>query len=186
MKRTKQLRGSIHCQRCRSQPETLAHALNHCCGYMGMIRSRHGEILKRVRKAIPSDLGEVFLEQEIPGDPEKNRPDLVMINRSLERAIIVDVTISFEGEENSLRVARATKENKYSGLKTCCRRSTRRWRWLRLWLEPWARGIRIMSLSSGCCGSEGITPDCLDVSVAYRRLKEVGRYGKCFVPVSDY
>ena len=118
LKRTKQLRGSIHCRRCGSQPETLAHAINHCRGYMGMIRSRHGEILKRIRKAIPSDLGEVFLEQEIPGDPEKNRPDLVVINRSLKRAIVVDVTIPFEGEEDSLPAARATKENKYSGLKS--------------------------------------------------------------------
>ena len=33
LKRIKQLRGSIHCRRCGSQPETLAHALNHCRGY---------------------------------------------------------------------------------------------------------------------------------------------------------
>ena len=44
--------------------------------------------------------GELYLEQEIPGDPEKNHPDLVVINRSLEKAIIVDVTIPFEGENN--------------------------------------------------------------------------------------
>ena len=44
--------------------------------------------------------GELYLEQEIPGDPEKNHPDLVVINRSLEKAIVVDVTIPFEGENN--------------------------------------------------------------------------------------
>ena len=43
-----------------------------------------------------------------------------------------------------------------------------------------------MSPSSGCCGSEGTIQDCLDVSVVYRRLKGVERYGKHFVPVSDY
>ena len=139
LKRTKQLRGSIHCRRCRSQPETLAHALNHCRGYMGMIRSQHGEILKRVRKAISSDLGEVFLEQEIPGDPEKNRPDLVMINRSSERAIVVDVTIPFEGEENSLRVARATKEDKYSGLKS--------------WLQTKYKEVEVAVFVVGALGS---------------------------------
>ena len=116
LKRTKQLRGSIHCRRCKSQPETLAHALNHCRGYMGMILSRHGEILKRIRKAIPSDLGEIYLEQEIPGDPEKNHLDLVVINKTLKKAIVVDVTIPFEGEEDSLQAARKTKETKYSGL----------------------------------------------------------------------
>lgn len=44
LKRTKQLRGSIHCdsRHCRLQPETVAYVLNHCHGYMGMIRSRHG------------------------------------------------------------------------------------------------------------------------------------------------
>ena len=77
----------------------------------------HGEISKRIRKAIPSDLGDIFLEQEIPGDLEKNHPDLVVINSSLEKAIVVDVTISFEGEENSLQAARIAKETKYSALK---------------------------------------------------------------------
>ena len=84
---------------------------------MGMIRSRHGEILKRIRKAIPSDLEDIYLEQEIPGDPERNRPDLVAINSSQEKAIVVDVTIPFEGEEHSLQESRATKETKYSALK---------------------------------------------------------------------
>ena len=77
----------------------------------------HVEILKRIRKAIPSDLGDIFLEQEIQGDVEKNRPDLVVINSSLEKAIIVDVTIPFEAEENSLQAARTAKETKYSALK---------------------------------------------------------------------
>ena len=85
---------------------------------MGMIQSRHGEILKRIRKAIPSDMGEIFLEQEIPGDPEKNRLDIIVINRSLDKAIVVDITIPFEGEENSLQTAKSTKETKYNALKT--------------------------------------------------------------------
>ena len=65
LKRTSRLRGSIHCQRCKPQLETLAHALNHCRGFIGLIRSRHREILRRIWKAIPSDLGEIFMEQEI-------------------------------------------------------------------------------------------------------------------------
>ena len=84
---------------------------------MGMIQSRHGEILKWIRKTTPSDLGEIYLEQEIPGDPGKDRPDLVVINKTLKKAIVVDVTIPFEGEEDSLQAARKTKETKYSGLK---------------------------------------------------------------------
>ena len=44
--------------------------------------------------------GEIYPEQEIQGDPEKNHPDLVVIDRSLEKAIVVDVTILLEGENN--------------------------------------------------------------------------------------
>ena len=139
LKRTKQLRGSIHCRRCGSQPETLAHAINHCRGYMGLIRSRHGEILKRIKKAIPKELGEIYLEQEIPGDPEKNRPDLVVINRKTDKAIIVDVTIPFEGEENSLQSARVTKETKYSRLKT--------------WLQSQYKEVEVAAFVVGALGS---------------------------------
>ena len=139
LKRTRQLRGSIYCRRCHAQPETLAHALNHCRGYMGLIRSRHGEILKRIRKAIPEHLGEVFLEQEIPGDPEKNRPDLVVINRTTDKVIVVDVTIPFEGEEESLHKARATKETKYSRLKT--------------WLQGRYKEVEMAAFVVGALGS---------------------------------
>ena len=115
-----------------------------------MIQSPHGEILKRIRKAIPSDMGEIFLEQEIPGDPEKNHPDIVVINRSSDKVIVVDVSIPFEGEENSLLTAKSTKETKYSALKTCCSHSIRRWSWPHLLLGCWVSGTLIISLSSGC------------------------------------
>jgi len=59
----------------------------------------------------------VLVEQEIPGDPEKNRPDLVVINREAEKITVVDVTVPFKGESDSLQKARATKGNKYSNLK---------------------------------------------------------------------
>ena len=111
LKRTKQLRGSIFCRHCNSQLETLAHTINHCRGYMGLIRSRHGEILKRIRKAIPSDMGDIYLEQEIPGDPEKNRPDLVVINKTTKKVTVVDVTIPFKGEENFERPERPRSPN---------------------------------------------------------------------------
>ena len=71
---------------------------------MGLIRSRHGEILRQIRKAVPAELGEIYLEQEIPGDPEKNRPDLVVINRTTKKAIVVDVIIPFEGEEKASKL----------------------------------------------------------------------------------
>lgn len=85
---------------------------------MGLIHERHGKILQRLQKATPRSLGTIYLEQEIPGDPEKNRPDLVMINEEQKKIIVVDVTIPFEGEENSLREAWRLKEEKYASLKS--------------------------------------------------------------------
>jgi len=53
------------------------------------IRTRHGEILKMIRRAIPRDMGDVFLEQQIPGDPEHNRPDLAVVNCDRSKIIVV-------------------------------------------------------------------------------------------------
>ena len=66
----------------------LHRLLNHCHYLMG-IRTRHGEILKMIRRAIPRDMGDVFLEQQIPGDPEHNRPDLAVVNCDRSKIIVV-------------------------------------------------------------------------------------------------
>ena len=55
---------------------------------------------------------------EIPGDPQKNKPDLVVIEGSQRKITVVDVTIPFEGEADCLQEARQAKEAKYSSLKT--------------------------------------------------------------------
>ena len=58
------------------------------------------------------------MEQEIPGDPKKNRPDPGVINETAKKITVVDVTIPFEGEDGSLLLARRAKETKYAALKT--------------------------------------------------------------------
>ena len=78
------------------------------------------------------------MEQEIPGDPERNRPDLVVINSSQEKAVIVDMTIPFKGEEHSLRESRATKETKYSALKT--------------WLQTKYKEVEVVAFVVGALG----------------------------------
>ena len=72
---------------------------------MELTRGRHTEILRRLQHAIPRDLGEIFLEQEIPGDPDHNWPDLVILNSREKRAIVIDVTIPFEGNLDALKEA---------------------------------------------------------------------------------
>ena len=85
------------------------------------------------------DLGDINLEQEILGDPEKNHPDLVVINRLQEKAIMVDITIPFEGEEDSLPVSKATKEAKHSKLKA--------------WLQTQCKEVKVAAFVVGVLGS---------------------------------
>jgi len=47
-------------------------------------------------------MGEIFLEQEIFGDPEKNRLDLVIVDPTASKVTVVNVTVSFEREADSL------------------------------------------------------------------------------------
>ena len=106
------------CRTCHRMPETLGHVLNHCLPSMGLIHQRHNDILQRLVKAVPDTLGNKFVEQEIPGDPERNKPDLVIVSPDNQTATIVDVTVPFEGEEDSLTKARELKEDKYSSLRS--------------------------------------------------------------------
>ena len=69
---------------------------------MGLIHSRHDDILKWLHKAVLRDMGEIFLEQEIFGDPEKNRLDLGIVDPTASKVTVVNVTVSFEREADSL------------------------------------------------------------------------------------
>jgi len=117
---------------------SIPHVFNHCHYLMGLIRMRYGEILKRIRRAIPRDMGDVFLKQQIPGDPEHNCPDLSVVNHDRSKIIVVDVTIPFETDSDGLSVARQTKLQKYDNLKT------------------WLQEIRRSGIRGICCGSTRI------------------------------
>ena len=72
------------CLKCRSAPETLAHILNACPPNAGLMRERHGKILKRLIKATPTSAGNKFAEQKIKDSPGDLRPDLVVLNDESE------------------------------------------------------------------------------------------------------
>ncbi len=99
-KRFKPSMSDTRCRKCYQHPETLSHVLNRCPHNMGLIRQRHGHILARLTKAIPNHLGNTFVEQEIPGDPQRYKLDLVITSPDQTSAYIVDVTIPFEGEDS--------------------------------------------------------------------------------------
>ncbi len=51
------------CPKCKKSPETLGHVLNACTPNMGLMRERHNLILQRLVKAIPTSLGDKYIEQ---------------------------------------------------------------------------------------------------------------------------
>ena len=103
------------CRKCGDQPETLAHVINHCPPYVGLMRSRHGNILKRLVKALPKDLGDIYMEQKLPEDSRGLKPDLVVRNERSKTIHIVDVAIPFDTEAN-MTEARKQKVAKYEYL----------------------------------------------------------------------
>ena len=114
-KRARRIREDI-CPRCHGAPETLAHILNACPPNAGLMRERHNKILQRVVKAIPTSLGECYVEQKVSGSPSDLRPDIVVINRGEKKAIIADVTVPFESSREALNAARQEKIRKYTPL----------------------------------------------------------------------
>jgi len=81
---------------------------------------------------------------EIPGDPQKNKPDLVVIEGSQRKITVVDVIIPFEGEADCLQEARQAKEAKYSFLKTFLEGKSP---WMPSLLELWGHGTQLMRKS---------------------------------------
>ena len=104
------------CPKCRSAPETLGHILNTCPPNAGLMRERHGKILKRLIKATPTSAGNKFAEQKIKDSPGDLRPDLVVLNDESSTAVIVDVTIPIETSPSSFDAAREEKLRKYTPL----------------------------------------------------------------------
>ena len=73
--------------------------INHCPPHVGLMRTHHNNILKRLANAVPLSKGCKILEQVVPGDNMALRPDLIILNEDRAEAFIVDVTVPFEGEE---------------------------------------------------------------------------------------
>ena len=59
------------------------------------MRERRNNILQRVVKAIPTSLGECYVEQKVSGSPGDLRPDIVIINRGENVAVPFESPASF-------------------------------------------------------------------------------------------
>ena len=102
------------CRRCHSQNvnETLPHIICHCKPNMTTITARHDRILNRLVNSI--HLGEVTIDQVVPGAPGINCPDIVV--KSGNKVTIIDITCPFENDDCSLEMAAQRKVNKYEYL----------------------------------------------------------------------
>jgi hypothetical protein len=58
----------------------------------------------------------VRVERQVPGLPDKEKPDLVIINEANKTAAIIDVTCPFESRSPALHSAREHKKAKYQHL----------------------------------------------------------------------
>ena len=77
------------CPKCRKAEETQGHVLNACTPNAGLMRERHNSVLKKLVKAIPSEVGNKYVEQQVQGCSEDLRPDIVIKNTSSSTAYVV-------------------------------------------------------------------------------------------------
>ncbi len=102
----------------KSALETHEHVFSMCPANMPPIKERHDEAVKRLVKAIPIDLGTVYLDQRVPGAPDGTlQPDIVILNDAQKKAHLVDVACPYETQSN-LKASRERKLSKYAGLKS--------------------------------------------------------------------
>ena len=98
------------CPKFGSQPESLGHVLNACTPNMGLMRARHNTILRRLVQTIPKEGIEIYVEQAI--SPNGLRPDIVLHDATHRRAVVADVTVSYESGPGALTKARDEKGTK--------------------------------------------------------------------------
>jgi len=114
------------CRRCHLEPETLGHVVGGCSFTKKLRIARHNKIVDALAERVAQHADwEVQKEQVVAtNDPVYGpllRPDLIFINRPNGHALVVDVTVPFEGDwrgESCLDLAAQRKRDKYECLRT--------------------------------------------------------------------
>jgi hypothetical protein len=105
------------CRRCGFPYETLQHVLGLCpCSMGGLVTDRHNALLYRLMNVIQprlSPFAKVRYDRTCNAAGRNKRPDVVIEDRALNRAYIIDATCPFEKSSNSFKDARAYKMAKY-------------------------------------------------------------------------
>jgi hypothetical protein len=123
---------------------------------MTAITARHDRIQNRLTNAI--HLGEVTIDQIVPGAPGINRPDIVITNGN--KVTIIDVTCPFENDDSSLEMAAQSKVNKYNYLIDHFQQQN---------MDAKVFGFVVGSLGAWYNGNEDVLDD-LQINKTYRTL----------------
>jgi hypothetical protein len=103
--------GNVMCRRCGRSVETLGHITGQCLAIKNNRIKRHNKVCKILVSAAQSQNWAVMCEPHIKVEGKTYIPDLVFLRG--ERAIIVDPTVVWESNQNSLSDAAKSKVAKY-------------------------------------------------------------------------
>ena len=101
------------CRRCRCELETLGHILSKCKHNEKLIIVRHNNILNFLSDKVKLHKNWVVNKDKQSIPTSTRRPDLVILNSHKKKAIIVDVTLSYENNPQRLIDVREAKISKY-------------------------------------------------------------------------
>ena len=101
----------IRCRTCNRTAETICHAINECPKVHDSISKRHNFIVKRIGKELKNVGWDVQQERTYQVGQERLRPD-ISASKNNEIALI-DVTVPFENQADTLNRREEEKELKY-------------------------------------------------------------------------
>jgi len=139
------------CRRCHLEPETLGHVVGGCSFTKKLRIARHNKIVDALAERVAQHADwEVQKEQVVAtNDPVYGpllRPDLIFINRPNGHALVVDVTVPFEGDwrgESCLDLAAQRKRDKYECLRTAL---LERSDVTSVTVHPFVMGVEVLSM----------------------------------------
>ena len=103
------------CRWCGFAKETLPHVVNCCDRALSRkITMRHNRIVARLKKAALGRWSVLRENQRLGSDGL--RPDLVLVDKKNEEALLIDVTMPFESQVDNFHKARKEKIQKYANL----------------------------------------------------------------------
>lgn len=105
----------VMCRRCKAAPETIGHISGQCPATKGYRINRHNGIVESVADKLKTAGWTVSKEPRIIDAAGKTFiPDIIAVKG--KEAVVIDPTVVYENNDNSLQSANQAKTNKYRHL----------------------------------------------------------------------